>query len=171
MVSIFIAAACSANVDSRARLLDEECQKATCATEGNAEEVTGITADSIGFRLGPGVGKVTIPLSTFTRFGSDSFSVEVLVAGAGAFHARLMQRTCSEGGGSCAGATLVTDTSGGASEEPGWRPAGSFSGSSGTFSNFFLEIESESTTERVDVIDVRYDTFDAVECSVRAPGR
>lgn len=166
-----IAAACSSDVESRARLLDEECQKSTCATEGNAKEVTGVTADSIGFRLGPGVGKVTIPLSTFTRAGDDSFSVELLIAGAGPYRARLMQRTCSEGGGSCQTATEVAEVSGGATEEAGWRNAGSFAGSSDTFSNFFVEVETESSTERVDVIDVRYDTFDAIECSVGAVGR
>jgi hypothetical protein len=166
-----IGAACSSNVDSRARLLDEECQKSTCATEGNAKEVTGITADSIGFRLGPGPGKVRIPLDTFTRAGSDSFSVELLLAGAGPYRARLIQRTCSEGGGSCTSETEVSNITGGATEEADWRPGGSFSGSSDTFSNFFIDVESDSTTERVDVIDVRYDTFDAVECSVSTPGR
>jgi hypothetical protein len=170
-VTLGIAVACSADVESRARLLDEECQKFTCATEGNAKEVTGITADSIGFRLGPGVGKVTIPLSTFTRAGDDSFSVELLIAGAGPYQVRLMRRTCAEGGGSCNTAEEVSGLSGGATEEPGWRSAGSFSGSSDTFSNFFVEVETETTTERVDVIDVRYDTFDTIECSVSAVGR
>lgn len=170
-VAFGVAAACSNNVDSRARLLDEECQKSTCATEGNAEEVTGLTADSIGFRLGPGPGKVRIPLSTFTRVGSDSFSVELLLAGAGPYRATLIQRTCSEGGGSCSSETELSSITGGATEEPEWRPGGTFSGSSDTFSNFFVDVESESTTERVDVIDVRYDTFDAVDCSVSTPGR
>lgn len=166
-----IVLACSANVDSRARLLDEECQKSTCTTEGNAKEVTGLTADSIGFRLGPGPGKVRIPLSTFTRVGSDSFRVQLLLAGAGAYRASLIQRTCSEGGGSCASETEIGSSSGGVSEDAEWRDSGSFSGASDTFSNFFVDVESLSTTERIDVIDVRYDTFDAVDCSVSAPGR
>jgi hypothetical protein len=73
---------------SRARLLDDECQRAICPTEGAAELVSGITADSVGFRLGPGVGKVTIPLSTFTNAGDDSFSVELLMAGEGTYQER-----------------------------------------------------------------------------------
>jgi hypothetical protein len=169
LLAMCVAAACSEDVDSRARLLDEECERATCATEGNAEQVTGITADSIGFRLGPGIGKLTIPLGTFSRAGTDSFSTELLLAGIGSYRVQLLQRACADAA-SCQ-ATIVSESTGVVSEDPEWRFAGSFSGAGDTFSSFSIEIQTESTTERVDVIDVRYDAFQSVDCSVRAPGR
>jgi hypothetical protein len=170
LVALLTGAACGSDVESRARLLDDECKRAVCPVQGNAEEVTGITADSVGFRLGPGVGKVTIPLSTFTTAGDDSFSVELLIAGEGGYQARLLRETCGDSG-TCSGLQIISEISGRATDEPGWRNAGTYSGDADTFSNFVVELESDPGAEEIQLIDIRYDTFDTVECSVRAPGR
>ncbi len=171
VLALFAVGSCSSTVDSRARLLDDECKDTPCATEGRAEEVTGITADSIGFRLGPGIGKVTIPLSTFSDLGSDSFSLELLIGGEGTYTARLMQTTCASDAAPCNTPQLITQVAGRASDTPSWRSAGSYSGSSSAFSGFYVEIESDPSASSVEVIDIRYDTFDSITCSVSAPGR
>jgi hypothetical protein len=81
-----------------------------------------------------------------------------------------MRNTCGDSG-SCTGPELITQTDGRATEEPGWRSAGVFSGSADTFTNFFVELESNPDAKEIQLLDIRYDTFDTVRCSVRAPGR
>jgi hypothetical protein len=71
--------------ESSARLLDEACRagKAVpCNVSGDAEETTGITEDSIGFRLGDKGGTLTIPLAALDTdvLVSGIFDVQVLVA-------------------------------------------------------------------------------------------
>jgi hypothetical protein len=53
-----------------------------------------------------------------------------------------------------------------------WVPSGAYySGSSGqTFRNFRLDVRVENDGSEVDIADVRYDTFDSIDCSVYAPG-
>lgn len=74
-------------VDSRIRMLDELCDQVlsngapACELSGDARETTGITADTIGYRLGPGGGSLTIRLNAIdgTGYSSGSFDIEVLV--------------------------------------------------------------------------------------------
>ncbi len=74
-------------VDSRIRMLDELCDQVlttgapACELSGDARETTGITADTVGYRLGPGGGTLAIRLNAIdgTGYSSGSFDIEVLV--------------------------------------------------------------------------------------------
>ena len=85
------AGACSSNVESQTRLLDDACGGGECETSGAAQQVTGLTGDSIGYQLGPGPAKLDIPLPTFSDPTQDSFDAEVLAEGHGTLHARLLR--------------------------------------------------------------------------------
>jgi hypothetical protein len=79
-VLVVIAALLACATPTPERLLDEACRDKQCATTGSARETTGLTADSIGFELGPGPGSVTIPGG---RLQFASGQLELLVKGSG----------------------------------------------------------------------------------------
>jgi hypothetical protein len=157
--------ACSDDVESQARLLDEACEGVPCQTTGSARQTTGITEDSVGFKLGPSPGTVTIPLPDFSEAGDDSFDVEVLVAGRGSYTGSLRQ-PCSSAGCN----PVVDSTTASIPREYEWRSVGVFLGNKSTFQNFEVELEVAEGSE-LDLADVRYDTFDHVNCSVAVVGR
>ena len=160
--------ACNTQVDSESRLLDEACAVDQCTTTGAARATTGLTSDSLAFQVGPGPGKVVIPLPAFSHAGDSSFRLEALVSGAAT--ARLLRATCATDAGPCS--TQVVDTSILYAHDYDWQSVGNHStGSSSTsFSGFEVEIETTANQE-IAVVDLRYDTYDTVTCSVYAPGR
>ena len=74
--------ACSDERDySESRLIDRVCASQACAVSGSARQTQGLTADSIGFQLGPGAGSVVFPLTpdVLPEFFSSRYTVEVLI--------------------------------------------------------------------------------------------
>ncbi|GAC1351517.1 MAG: hypothetical protein NVSMB1_05310 [Polyangiales bacterium] len=72
----------------QSRLLDEICAtKDACTTRSpNAQQTTGPTADSVGFRIRGGEGSVTLRIPAQPLHGTDNtWHLEVLVAGHGRF--------------------------------------------------------------------------------------
>lgn len=63
------------------RVLDRICRVHACTMEGKAVRTHGITDDSIGYHLGPGPGRLVIPVTYELERGD----VEVLVTGSGSF--------------------------------------------------------------------------------------
>lgn len=133
------------------RLLDRVCSvPEDCTTSGSAERTTGITADSVGFRLGPGSGSVTITLVSTSGTGAGEF--EVLASGAGTLR--------------------VTSAALGVSEvfdlraDYDWYRVTGEAGSTGNIV-FDLGVEGES---RAEVADLRAKGLDHAGCSVAAPG-
>lgn len=70
---------------SNSRLIDL-CEGGACSTSGEAEMTTGITADSIGFVVGPGPGSLEIDVGSITTGApSNLTSWEVLIRGEGTY--------------------------------------------------------------------------------------
>lgn len=159
--------ACNHHIDSESRLLEEACAVDECATTGTARRSTALTSESIAFKLGPGPGKVVIPIPSFSRPGADSFQLEALVDGSATF--RLIQSKCTSASGPCTDELLSTTSV--YSGDYDWHYAGGYVGSSDQFDGFKLEIETNASQELA-LVDLRYDTYDTVvDCSVSAPGR
>jgi hypothetical protein len=163
---VVAAGACTSQVDSQSRLLDEACAVEECTTTGVARATTGLTSDSLAFDIGPGPGKVVIPLPAFSNGGDSSFRLEALVSGAAT--ARLLRTSCSGDAGACS--TQVEDSSSVYANTYDWEPVGSYSSGSTSFNGFAVEIETTGN-QHIELIDLRYDTYDSVNCSVYAPGR
>lgn len=72
-----------AETHSNPRVLDRICRVHACVVEGKAVRTHGITDDSIGFHLGPGPGRLVIPVTNELELGE----VEALVTGTGSFAA------------------------------------------------------------------------------------
>ncbi|MCA9597309.1 MAG: hypothetical protein KC776_28540 [Myxococcales bacterium] len=169
------AGACSSNVESQTRLLDDACGGGECETSGAAQQVTGLTGDSIGYQLGPGPAKLDIPLPTFSDPTQDSFDAEVLAEGHGTLHARLLREDCTNG--SCT-RTVIDERTTIVPRSYDWVRVGTFVpdasiNGGGTFDGFVVELEIDAAASgtSLDVADIRYDTFDAIRCSTYAPGR
>jgi hypothetical protein len=170
--ALAVAGACTSNVESRPRLLDESCGGGECATSGAALQTTGLTADSIGYKLGAGPARLTIPLQSFSDLNHDAFNAEVLVEGHGTITGRLLQGDC-DGIGPC---DVVDEHTLVLPRQYDWVRVGTFvSSSSGTqsFKDFFIQIEidDQHASSELELADIRYDSFDALHCSVYAPGR
>ncbi len=164
---LVVAAGACGREDGEARLVDRACRSGRCMTSGSARQVSGITSDSVGFRLGPGPGKIVIPLPTFSSQGNNSFHVELLAAGTGRLRTRLTQGTCDPSGSGC---SLVDSASSFLGREYRWHSGGTFVGKqSAGFAGFALEVELDQPGD-AEIADIRYDRFDAVSCAVRAPG-
>jgi hypothetical protein len=80
---------CACGADGRPMLLDQVCRGSSlngsgtpnCTLGGDAEYVSGITADSRAVRLGPsGQGSLSILISALGAASQPNWSVEVLVA-------------------------------------------------------------------------------------------
>jgi hypothetical protein len=136
---------------------------------GSAKQVSGITSDSVGFRLGPGPGKVVIPLPAFSSQGNDSFHVEVLAAGGGQLKTRLSQESC-DSSGSCS-LSEVDSASGTLRAEYEWVASGTFVGDKPPpgFVGFVLEAELDAPGD-AEIADVRYERFDGIHCGVAVVG-
>ena len=166
---VVVAAGACGREDGEARLVDRACRSGRCVTSGSARQVSGITSDSVGFRLGPGPGKIVIPLPTFTSQGNNSFHVELLAAGSARLKTRLTQETCDSSGSGCSIAEVDT-ASNFLEREYRWHSAGTFVGKqSAGFAGFTLEVELDQAGD-AEIADIRYDRFDAISCAVRAPG-
>ena len=77
------------------RVIDKACAADHCPMKGAAKRTSGITANAIGLRLGPGEGEVTIPLDKFFPVaGDNTWRYEVLVAGDGAFEFAYCATVC-----------------------------------------------------------------------------
>ena len=166
-LSVVAAGACDTQ-DGEARLVDRACRSGRCTVTGSAKQVSGITSDSVGFRLGPGPGKVRIPLPAFSSAGNDSFHVDVLASGTGQLKTRLSQESC-DGSGNC-NLDEVDSASGILGADYEWISAGTFVGKSPSgFAGFVLEAELDTSGD-AEIADVRYDRFDAIHCGVSAVG-
>jgi hypothetical protein len=75
------------------RLLDNACLDGACPTTGSARQTTGLTADSIGFELGPGPGSVTIAVPSGSSFTTDQ--LDLLVRGSGQLLVTIRASSCS----------------------------------------------------------------------------
>lgn len=141
------------------RLLDRACaSEDDCATTGSALRTTGITADSVGYRLGPDEGSVTIPLE---RIASDEFVFELLVTGEGAIS------VSSAGLGISENLELGSDYDW--KRVSGKIPSGSDAGS---FDNPFELTLAVSDGSHADIADIRAVGLDyPSSCAVRTPGR
>jgi len=69
---------------SKARLLDA-CEPSSCAINGSARSVSGITSDSQGFVIGPGPGRLRIDTGESGMQGGGSAMWFVLTEGRGSF--------------------------------------------------------------------------------------
>ncbi len=170
--ALAVAGACSSNVESRPRLLDESCGGGECTTSGAARQTTGLTADSLGYELGPGPAKLTIPLQSFSDPNHDAFDAEVLLEGHGTITGRLLQ------GDNCGTSPcdVVDEHTTVVPRQYDWVRVGTFvSSSSGTqtFKNFFIEVEidDQHSSSELQLADIRYDSFDTIRCSTYTPGR
>ncbi|MBE7484574.1 MAG: hypothetical protein HS104_31985 [Polyangiaceae bacterium] len=133
------------------RLLDRVCSlPEDCTTSGSAERTTGITADSVGFRLGPGGGSVTITLVSTS--GSGARELEVLASGAGTLRVTSAALGVSE----------VFDLR---ADYDWYRVAGD----PGSSSNVVIDLGVEGDS-RAEVADLRAQGLDHSGCSVAAPG-
>jgi hypothetical protein len=95
--------ACSDNVDhpGDARVLDVACARpGGCQLSASgAQKVSGLTADSVGLRLGPGDGSVTINVPPLHLPGSDdTWTYEILARGRGTFSIDCPKTSGSETG-------------------------------------------------------------------------
>lgn len=141
------------------RALDSFCgDAAACRTTGAAERTTGPTADSVGYRLGPGPATLDIPLDDTTT------GLEVLARGRGALHVTLAG--CSdcpdvahEVGADYAW-TDLTDVH--VTEDGGWF------GDAGPPSNPVVELSVRDDRSHVDIADVEQTYYSY--CSVAPAG-
>lgn len=137
------------------RLLDRACGVAEgCPVTGSAKGTSGLTADSLGFVLGPGAGSVRVPFEL--QSGSGSVTLDVLLAGTG----RLRVTSSSLG--------ISREFE--LSDDYAWHSAeGHSSGTSEPPIEVILSVEADS---RAEVADLRATGIDHVgSCSVGAPGR
>ncbi|MBI5536084.1 MAG: hypothetical protein HY898_25410 [Deltaproteobacteria bacterium] len=69
------------------RLLDRACPSPKeCMTTGSAQQTTGITADTNGYKFGPGAGTLRIPMQEAPTASRGPGYVDALVAGRGQFY-------------------------------------------------------------------------------------
>ena len=137
----------SGATESQVRLIDR-CERNGCRTAGAVEMTTGITADSVGFVLGPGESSLVIELDV----ASDSWTRrEVLLRGEGVYFDGVRTDTTR----TVAGQQAPRDFQ--------WR---SFSASSDRTIGIF----TADSSSRIEVADARYDEYQSITCSVVAPG-
>lgn len=86
VVALVWSAGCTMDLGSKpdVRALDSMCQGNACVTTGSARRTTGITADSVGYQLGPGAGSLRIPVD------GQAGGLSVLVRGKGNFYLSLV---------------------------------------------------------------------------------
>lgn len=126
------------------RLLDEACRDRRCTTTGSARETTGLTADSIGFVLGPGPGRVTIPMDDSGAFTYDA--LELLVKGSGSVVVTVDRGQCS----SCGSRSIELQ------DEWRWEPGGStVFGFGFDTSPFTIVVETLDDSSRAELLDLR----------------
>lgn len=135
--------------ESEVRLIDR-CEQSGCKTSGAVEMTTGITADSIGFVLGPGESSLVIQ---FFAVGPGSLTRrEVLLRGEGVYFDGVPKETTPTVAGQQAPADFE------------WR---SFSAPS----NGHIGIFTADSSSRIEVADARYDWDTSTNCiSMIAPG-
>ena len=90
---VVLAALLACGTPSPERLLDDACLDQQCATSGSARETSGLTADSIGFELGPGPGSVNIMVPALP--GSLGTGVELLLRGSGSVSVTIEKPDCA----------------------------------------------------------------------------
>ncbi len=127
------------------RLLDQTCREGRCKTIGSARETSGLTADSIGYELGPGPGSVTITVPG--QKASSSAYLEVLVKGSGSLVVSAGAAGCT----SCSQSIELHD---------GWRwehvsVSGTFLGAQ----TLTVVVETLDDTSRVALLDLRVNWF------------
>jgi len=139
-VLVLIAALLACATPTPERLLDQTCREGRCKTTGSARETSGLTADSIGYELGPGPGSVTITVPGHNA--STSADLEVLVKGSGSL-------VVSTGCTTCSHSIELHD---------GWRwehVAGGFEGTE----PLTVVVETLDDTSRAALLDVRMNRF------------
>ena len=145
------------------RLLDTACNEGTCKTTGAERRTTGLTADSIGFQIGPGKGEVLIPIPMLNRPDDNAFDVTVLVQGTGTAQVTLRHTACTSGCGETSVA-LGTDYR--------WAIAGSGRIGSGSIDALEVSVATSDASSHADVLDLRLDTSHESEgCSVSGARR
>ena len=120
IAALFLAPfACGDSTDhpGDARVLDVACAQASnCPVSATgAKRVSGLTADSTGFKLGPGEGTVTINVPALKLPGSDdTWTYEILARGTGSFDVPscftppIYEETGPEAGSSDTGTCITT---------------------------------------------------------------
>lgn len=160
LAGLFVCTACSFDLFSDPepddpRLLDRACPNVDdCEVTGAAQRTTGITEDSVGYRLGPGDGSLTIPLQP-TGVGPD-FVFEILVAGEGS------AQLSSSGLGISESIELPSSYD--------WRRiTGTIASGASSDQELTIAVTGES---RAELADIRAKGLDyPVSCAVRVPGR
>jgi hypothetical protein len=141
------------------RLLDRACAlPEDCSTLGSAQRTTGITGDSVGYRIGPGWGSLTIPLQR-DDIARPDFALDLLVAGSGTLDVALPS----------AGFDQTVDVP--ASYD--WVTVGGTFPSSAAGADGGVDLTvSVNDGSRAEIADLRGDNLDYVHaCSVSAVGR
>lgn len=140
------------------RLIDRACPNdVSCQTTGSAERTTGITGDSVGYRMGPSSGSVVIPLER-KNMGSE-FSLAVLASGSGTLEV------------SISGSNVQRSIS--LSKDYEWVEVdGSFPSSSQNFEDTVELTLMVGDGQSAEIADIRAHNLDYVNsCSVSAVGR
>ncbi len=143
------------------QLLYRSCHSGDCMVTGAAERKSGLTHDTVGFRLGPGAGKVSVPMR---RQGSD-FVLEFMLAGRGTATIRVLDVVSRdvkltgdyrwhELSGTLPANTSIPDPDGG----PGLKDA------------VVAEVEVAADGSNADLVDLRAVNLDHTGCSVAQVG-
>jgi hypothetical protein len=78
------------------RALDSACEHDACKVSGSARVIQGPTNDSHAIHLGPGPGRIDIPLAQIRpRQGDSIWSYEALMAGHGAVSSNACATSCA----------------------------------------------------------------------------
>jgi hypothetical protein len=139
-VLVVLGALLACATPSPERLLDGACRDQQCPTSGSARQTTGLTADSIGFELGPGPGSVTITAPL--QFGDR---LELLVRGQGSLSVTIESSACAP---QCNVFPIELK------EQWRWAPVGSTAGVGGT--EFKLVIETSDQASTAALLDFRF---------------
>jgi hypothetical protein len=132
-----------------ARLLDRACSAPDgCTIAGDARRTSGLTSDSVGFRLEAGASlDVAVPTSSFAISGDDVWHDEVLVSGSGRITIACDGAPCGDGQASSDFVWLSTHTQATDRDTTTPNPAGAL------VPAHHLTITASSGS--VDVVDVR----------------
>jgi len=77
----------------RGPLVETSCSNDNCQTTGSARRTTGLTADSVGFTIGPGLG--TLTLSNVEVRERGEYDVFALIRGSGFVRVSVDAQSCA----------------------------------------------------------------------------
>ena len=146
-----------------ARVLDVACaQTSNCPVKDGAKRVSGLTADSVGFKLGPTDSTVTINVPPLKLPGADdTWTFEILARGVGTFdvpscHTPATYAETGPEAGTTDDGTCIT--TGSATNTFDWIPVGAeghvgsaYAGRTTISTTLSLHVNNGSTLEIVDI--------------------